>query len=88
MQFFEQSNQLGQELYVAYPQNVEFKNALAISHKNLGVFSRNELKDNKKAKAYFQEAEKLWIELVRDAPQYAQFQQFLEMVQKDIKSLD
>ena len=86
--YFSTTKQIFEELYAAYPQNVNFKNGLALSYAKLGAVSRDGLKDNTKAKAYFQEAEKLWSELVRDAPQYVQFQQFLEAVQKDIKSLD
>ncbi|MBL7792157.1 MAG: tetratricopeptide repeat protein [Saprospiraceae bacterium] len=86
--FFENYNSLSKELYGAYPQNVDFKNGLAISHAQLGVFSLEQLKDKAKAKAYFQQAEALYVELVRDAPQYAQFQQYLELVRQDLAGLD
>ena len=85
---FEERSRLGKELYAAYPQNVDFKNGLAISYTNLGVFSRDELKDSAKAKGYFQQAEKLWSELVRDAPQYAGFQRSLRIVQENLANLD
>jgi tetratricopeptide (TPR) repeat protein len=86
--FFEEMNKYFKELYADYPNNVDFKNGLAISYSKLGAFSRDKLKDNKQAKTYFQSAEKLWRELVRDAPQYVQFQQFLGIVQKDIQALN
>jgi len=41
-----------------------------------------------RAKAWFQQAEALWIELVRDAPQYAQFQKFLALVQQVLTALE
>lgn len=36
-------------LYAAYPQNVQFKNSLAIAYAQLGVFSLEQLKDKTKA---------------------------------------
>ena len=86
--FFEERNKLGKELYVTYPNNVSFKNGLAISYYKLGAFSRDNLKDKTKARAYFKQAESLWLELVRDAPQYVKFQKFLGQVQREMKSLD
>ena len=86
--YFEQYNQLKKELYEAYPQNVTFKNGLAISNYKLGEINCDHLSDRPKAKAWFQQAEALWLELVRDAPQYAQFQQFLGIVQQDLAALE
>jgi hypothetical protein len=37
--------------------------------------------------AYFQQAEALWIALVRDAPQYVDFQRFLAQVQRVLAGL-
>jgi tetratricopeptide (TPR) repeat protein len=85
--FFEQYNQLEKELHEAFPQNVEFKNVLAISYAKLGEFNRDQVKDVPKAKGYFQRAEKLWVELVRDAPAYVQFQRYLELVRQEIAEL-
>ncbi|MDX2249992.1 MAG: tetratricopeptide repeat protein, partial [Bacteroidia bacterium] len=78
--FFEERSRLGKELYEAYPNNVSFKNGLAISYAKLGVFSLENLDDPLKAKNYFLEAEGLWIELVKAAPQYVEFQKFLALV--------
>ncbi|MBL7817636.1 MAG: tetratricopeptide repeat protein [Saprospiraceae bacterium] len=86
--FYEEDIKLTKELNAAYPNNVSFKNGLAISFAQLGVFSRDNLKDKPKARIYFKQAEVLWLELVRDAPQYVQFQKFLGMVQDILKSLD
>ncbi len=86
--FYEDETQLFEELYEAYPNNVSFKNGLAISFYKLGAFSLDQSKNKGKAKAYFQEAEKLWDELVRDAPQYVQFQRFLAQVRRDLAGLE
>ena len=87
LRFYEDYYKLKKELYEAYTNNVSFKNGLAISYYKLGAFSRDQLKDKTKAKAYFKQAEALWMELVRDAPQYVQFQKFLGQVQRDLKDL-
>jgi tetratricopeptide (TPR) repeat protein len=87
LQFYEERSELGKQLYESYPSNVGFKNGLAISYANLGVFNRDNAKDSEKARFYFKNAEKLWLELVRDAPQYVQFQKFLKMVQDILNDL-
>ena len=87
LRFYEDFYKLTKELYEAYPNNVSFKNGLAIAYYKLGAFSRDELKDKIKAKVYFKQAEALWLELVRDAPQYVQFQKYLGTVQGDLKDL-
>jgi tetratricopeptide (TPR) repeat protein len=86
--YFEQRSTLSKELYETYPQNVSFKNGLAISYAKLGEINRDHLSDRPKAKAWFQQAEVLWVELVRDAPQYAQFQKFLGIVQQVLGVLE
>ncbi len=85
--YFEQNHKLEKELYADYPQNVSFKNGLAVSYFKLGEFNKINLKDQNKAKAYLQQAETLWKELVRDAPGYTQYQKFLNIVQKDLSEL-
>ncbi|MDZ7878443.1 MAG: tetratricopeptide repeat protein [Saprospiraceae bacterium] len=87
LQFYEDYSKLEKQLYESYPNNVEFKNGLAISYAKLGVFSRDAIKDKTKARLYFKQAETLWLELVRDAPQYVEFQKFLGMVQEILKDL-
>jgi tetratricopeptide (TPR) repeat protein len=86
--FYEYYNLLKKELYATSPNNVDFKNSLAISYYKLGAVSIDNLKDRVKARAYFKQAEALWLELVRDAPQYVRFKQLLGIVQEDLKSLD
>ncbi len=85
---YEDAYSMTRELYIANPNNVAFKNGLAISYYKLGAFSRDQLKNKTKARIYFKQAETLWLELVRDAPQYVEFKKFLGIVQSDIKGLD
>ncbi len=85
--FFEELNRLEKELYAAYPTNVSFKNGLAISFAKLGEFYRDNKKDKHAARGYFQSAEKLWLELVRDAPQFVEFQKNLLRVQNVLAKL-
>ncbi len=86
--FFQERTLLGQELYHDYPFNVEFKNNLAHSYMQFGIFCLHKLKDKTKAIQYFKQAEALWVELVRDAPTYAEFQQYLEMTRQHLAGLD
>jgi tetratricopeptide (TPR) repeat protein len=82
---FQNSNELLVELFNSFPQNVEFKNNLAESYLSLGNCYVSY--DKSKAKAYFKQAEALWIELVRYAPQYVKFQRFLGIVQEVLAGL-
>ena len=86
--FYNDEVKLFEELYAANPNNVAFKNGMAISYYKLGVFSRDQLKNKTKARTYFKQAETLWLELVRDAPQYVQFKEFLGILQSEMKGLD
>ncbi len=86
MTFFEQRSKIGQELFEAYPDNVSFKNGLAISYWKLGDYHRQQEKF-KEAIQYFQLAEKLWAELATTFPDYVQFQKYWDMVKKDLEEL-
>jgi tetratricopeptide (TPR) repeat protein len=88
LEFYEEDIKLSKELYAANPNNVEFKNGLAVSYYKLGACSQDQLKNKTKAQTYFKQAENLWLELVRDAPQYVKFKEFLGMVQDILKGLD
>jgi hypothetical protein len=84
LDFFEKRSELGKSLYEAYPNNVSFKNGLAISYYKLAQqyqAANNDLK----AVDYFKNAEKLWEELVIEAPQYVDFQRFLGIVRNILK---
>ncbi|MBT31985.1 MAG: hypothetical protein CMO01_20185, partial [Thalassobius sp.] len=86
LEFFEQRSQLGKELYAAYPDNVGFKNGLAISYLYLGqTFEAKEQFEN--AKTNYQKGEKLYKELVKDFPQNG-FQNNLAWVEKRLKALE
>jgi hypothetical protein len=87
LRFFEDVLKLIKPLYAASPQNVEFKNGLAISYAKLGVFARDHQQDSASAKSYFKQAEILWMELVRDAPQYVKFPTSLSLVQNALNEL-
>jgi len=60
---------------------------LAESLLNLGTFSRDQQHDKNRAKQYFQQAETLWVALVRDAPQVVAFQRFLAQVRGILSEL-
>lgn len=84
LEYFEQRSKLGEELYAAYPSNVSFKNGLAVSYYKLAqTYTSVEEK-----KVYFKKAEKLWQELVLQAPAYVQFQKYLEIVQNILSKLE
>jgi hypothetical protein len=84
LDYFERRSQLGQELYDSYPTNVSFKNGLAISYFKLGNFYNVQLKHSFTALSYFEQAEHHWLELVKIAPQFASFKQYLNIVQGEI----
>lgn len=67
------------------PQNVSFKNGLAISYAKLGDFYKVDKKE--KAREYFTKGKILWSELVEDFPSYAQFKQYLDWVNKRLEEL-
>ena len=83
----EKANSMIKELNLTFSNNVEFKDNLAESLCDLGKFSRDKLLDRVKAKGYFKQAESLWIELVRDAPKFVEFQKSLVQVQKVLEDL-
>jgi hypothetical protein len=83
LDFFEKRSTLGKELYESYPNNVSFKNGLAISYYKIAQYYQ--AADNiEKARERFRAAEELWAELVVQAPQYVQFRKYLEQVRRDL----
>ncbi len=88
LNFFEEYNRLEKELCSAYPSNVSFKNSLAISYCKFAELYRDNKEEPGQARSYFQQAEKLWEELVEVAPQYAMFQQNLEAVREALADID
>ncbi|MGD1893747.1 MAG: NB-ARC domain-containing protein [Cyclobacteriaceae bacterium] len=84
LKYYEQYRALIEELYEAYPQNVSFKNGLAISYVKLGLtYEQREEADQ--SKEFFQKAKQLWSELVNKAPQYAEFQRNLNWVKQKLE---
>ena len=82
---YKKSNTICEELFLEFPQNVKFKSNLAESYLSLGQCYMNI--DQVKAKAYLQQAASIWEELVRDAPGYVEFRDFLDKVRNDISAL-
>lgn len=84
LKYFEERSSLGKELYEANPQNVGFKNGLAISYSKLGLFYRDEKEEQNKAFEYFQKAKRLWDALVQDFPSYIEFLQYRDKINKEL----
>ena len=76
---------MGKELHAAYPDNVGFKNGLAVSYAKLGQFHQEG--DPEKARAYFSQAERLWDELVKAFPDYVEFGRNLGNVRSVLEGL-
>jgi tetratricopeptide (TPR) repeat protein len=87
LKFFEDETYLFEQLYESRPLNVKFKNGFATVYAKLGVFARDHQQDSASAKSYFKQAEILWIELVRDAAQYVDFQKSLSWVKNALDAL-
>jgi len=83
--FFEERSRLGKELYDAYPNNVSFKNGLAISYIKLGsVYEKME--KNNKAVEYYRLSAELLSELAHSFPQYVEFKNNQAWVQKKLSA--
>ena len=70
--FFEDYHQLSQELYEAFPQNVSFKNGLAIAYEKLGE-THSALGQLDKALLFFEKDAQLSQELYEAFPQNVSF---------------
>jgi len=66
---------------------VGFQNGLAISYVKLGEISV-ELGAYEEAEVYYKQAAAIWEKLVLIAPQYAEFQRFLSLIQERIQKLE
>ena len=83
MGFFEDETELFKELYEAYPNNVSFKNGLAVSFIKLGsIFER--LEKREKSRDNYKEAKKLLEQLVTSFPNYVEFQNNLNWVENQL----
>ncbi|HRD83458.1 MAG TPA: tetratricopeptide repeat protein, partial [Saprospiraceae bacterium] len=70
--YFEQMSHLFKELHEAFPQNVDFKNGLAISYSKLGE-THSALGDLRQALGYFEDYNRLKKELYEAFPQNVGF---------------
>jgi tetratricopeptide (TPR) repeat protein len=85
LECFEKFNKLFEELYATYPTNASFKNGLAISYSKLGDFYQNS--DKQKAKMYYLECKKHYLELTKSFPAYVEFQKNLQLVESRLAGL-
>ncbi|MEM6770022.1 MAG: tetratricopeptide repeat protein, partial [Bacteroidota bacterium] len=83
LEYFELDIALSKELYEAYPDQINFKNNLAISYRQLGEVAL----DPAVKREYYQKAEQLWVELTEAFPAYAEFQQNLGVIRKRLAEL-
>jgi tetratricopeptide (TPR) repeat protein len=88
LECFEKFYQLEKELNDTYPNNVEFKNGLAISNVRFGEFFQDKLNEKYKALSYFYKAKFIYIELIKDAPQFVEYQKSLNIIQLRILGLE
>ena len=87
LQYFEDDLKLTKELYEANPQNVGFKNGLAISYAKLGAFYMDKQDELNSAESYFRKAKLLWDELTNDFPDYVEFQNNLMYISGKLDTL-
>ncbi|NQZ09093.1 MAG: tetratricopeptide repeat protein [Algicola sp.] len=71
---------LQKQLHQDYPQHIGFKNGLAMSLTHLGANDLIQGNNKPRAKGYFEQAQKIWQEINRDCPGYAEYQRSLEGV--------
>ena len=87
LEYYEKYIKLKIELHEEYPQNVGLKNGLAIAYYKIGMFYKDYKNSRRRAYNYFQESEKILVDLLRDMPQSTIFSSFLDQVEKRMKSL-
>ncbi len=87
LEYYEKYIKLKIELHEEYPQNVGLKNGLAIAYYKIGMFYKDYKNSRRRAYNYFQESEKILVDLLRDMPQSTMFSSFLDQVEKRMKSL-
>ncbi|MFK7946632.1 MAG: hypothetical protein AB8G11_03505 [Saprospiraceae bacterium] len=86
LEYYQQYNQLTEELYNDFPNNVEFKNGLAYSYYSLAQYHQQK-QDITQARLYFEKAEQHWAALVQLSPNYVDFSHNLEVVREILASL-
>ena len=85
--FYEKDAELSKQLHTAYPLNIGFKNGLAVAYAKLGDFNQEHMKESAAAIGYYQQAENLLQELVRDSPQYVGYQCDLRLIQQVLQRI-
>jgi len=78
LQFFEQYNELREQLYESYPKNVSFKNGLVISYQYLGV-THSSFDNLEKALQFFEQYKNLKQELYKSYPKNVSFKNGLSI---------
>ncbi|MBL4660622.1 MAG: hypothetical protein JKY19_09715, partial [Alcanivoracaceae bacterium] len=86
LQFYEERSKLGKELYESNPNNVSYKNGLAISYAKLAIFY-NAQDDKKLAIDYMREAQVLFKQLHNNFPTYVEFEKYYKMAVDDLEDL-
>lgn len=86
--FFEDETEFFKELYAADPNNVSFKNGLAVSYSQLGRFYRDKKADKEKARQNFEQCYRLWQELAVACPAYVEFGKNLAWVKMRWRTCD
>ena len=82
--FFEDETELFKKLHAAYPENVDFKNGLAISYSKLGWLYRYKMNESEKAKPYFQKCYDIWKEMSEQFPDYQEFRNNYEWAKEQL----
>ena len=87
IQHYRLSNDLYNELYQSNQMNVEYKNSLAISNEKMGNFYQQVAKQPDLSAQHYNEAIRLWTELVHDAPGFEIFTNSLSRVQQALQKI-
>ncbi|MCJ8273772.1 MAG: tetratricopeptide repeat protein, partial [Psychrosphaera sp.] len=88
LEFNEKFAALQKQLHHDHPLHIGFKNDLALSLYILGGYYQIHDYNKIRARDYFKQAQKIWLEINRDCPGYADFQRHLEVVTKDLANLE
>jgi tetratricopeptide (TPR) repeat protein len=85
--WYQQSHRLAQELFAAFPGNVDFKNGLALSDQWLG-WTLEKLDQKAQAVDYYRQSKHLLEQLTASSPGNVEFKQNLDWVNKRLAELD
>lgn len=81
---YSMTNRMFEVLHESYPQNVSFKDGLAISYSQLGRFYRDKMNDRPKAQPYFHKCYDIWQELSEQFPAYQEFRNNYEWAKRQL----